>query len=117
MPVLNLSYYMVIAAWFGNLKVTLRSQLNRLVCTAMKVVGLGVYPNFQTIFDKVILKQAMKMTQDPSHVFQREFELLPSGRRFVLQCLDITVIKTILFFWLQGCSTLIQGKQLCDCYY
>ncbi len=51
-----------IAAWFGNLKVTLRSQLNRLVCTAMKVVGLGVYPNFQTIFDKVILKQAMKMT-------------------------------------------------------
>ncbi len=48
----------------------------------MKVVGLGVYPNFQSIFDKVILKQAMKMTRDPSHVLQREFELLPSGRRF-----------------------------------
>ncbi len=71
-----------IADCFGNLKVTLRSQLNRLVCTAMKVVGLGIYPNFQSIFDKVILKQAMKMTRDPSHVLQREFELLPSGRCF-----------------------------------
>ncbi len=71
-----------IADCFDNLKFTLRSQLNRLVCTAMKVVGLGIYPNLQSIFDKVILKQAMKMTRDPSHVLQREFELLPSGRCF-----------------------------------
>ncbi len=39
------------AAWFGNLTVFFRSQLNRLVHTAMKVVGLGVYPNLQSIFD------------------------------------------------------------------
>ncbi len=49
-------------AWFGNLTVFFRSQLNRLVHTAMKVVGLGVYPNLQSIFDKIIFKQARKMT-------------------------------------------------------
>ncbi len=36
--------------------------------------------NFQSIFDKVILNQAMNMTGDHSHVLQPEFELLPSVR-------------------------------------
>jgi len=49
---------------------------------AMKVVGLGVYPNLQSIFNKTAFKQARKMTLDPSQVLYSEFELLPSGRRF-----------------------------------
>lgn len=72
-------------AWFGNLTVTFRSQVNCLVHTAMKVVGMGVYPPLESTFGKIFLRQAKKMTLDPCHVLYTEFELLPSGPRYRTQ--------------------------------
>lgn len=69
-------------AWFGNLSVKLKSQINRLVHTAMKVMGVRDYPFLQTLFEKTIVKQSRKIIADPSHVLYSEYELLPSGRRY-----------------------------------
>ncbi len=68
------------AAWFGNLTLTLRSQVKHLVHTAIKVVGTRVYTPLQSTFNKIVLRLAKKITLDPCHVLYAEFELLPSGR-------------------------------------
>ncbi len=69
-----------IVAWFGNISVKLKSQINRLVHTAMKAMGVREYPSLQTLFEKTIVKQARKIIAFPSHVLYSEYELLPSGR-------------------------------------
>lgn len=61
------------AAWFGNLTLTLRSQVKRLVHTAIKVVGTGVYTPLPSTFSKIVLRLAKKMTLDPCHVLYAEF--------------------------------------------
>ena len=71
-----------ISVWFGNLTVKIKSQINSLVKTALKVVGVKEHPTLQTIFEETVLRQARKITTDPSHVLYSEYDLLPSGRRY-----------------------------------
>lgn len=68
-----------ISAWLGNISVKLKSQINRLVHTTMKVMGVREHPSLQVLFEKTIVSQAWKIIADPSHVLYSEYELLPSG--------------------------------------
>ena len=70
------------AAWFGPLTVQLKSKVERLVKTAMKVMNRRDYPSLQSIFEKVMVNQAHKILDDPTHILHTEYELLPSGKRF-----------------------------------
>ena len=71
-----------ISAWFGNISVKLKSQINRLVHTAMTVMGVREHPSLQMLFEKTIVKQARKIIADLSDVLYSEYELFPSGRRY-----------------------------------
>ena len=71
-----------ISVWFGNLTVNLKSQINRLVSTALKVMGVRDHPTPQEISQGTVLRQARNIIADPSHVLNPEYELLPSGRRY-----------------------------------
>lgn len=71
-----------ISVWFGNLTVKLKSQINRLALSALKVMGVREHPTIQAIFEDTVLRQARKIIEDPSHVLNSEYKLLPSGRRY-----------------------------------
>ena len=71
-----------ITTWFGNLAVKLKTQLQNLVKRAGKIIGMEPPCTLQEIFDSTVLKQGLKVTQDPSHILHNEFILLPSGRRY-----------------------------------
>lgn len=69
-------------AWFGNLSTQSKSKLQRLVQTAMKVMGRTEKLSLQSIYEQSVLRQARRVLSDPSHILHAEYELLPSGRRF-----------------------------------
>ena len=76
-----------ITTWFGNLSVTLKSQLQSLVKRAGKIIGTQPPCSLQDIFDLTVRKQGLKITRDPSHILYDEYKLLPSGRRYMtLRC-------------------------------
>ena len=69
-------------AWFGNLSAQSKSKLQRLVQTAMKVMGRTEKLSLESIYDQSVLRQAQRVLSDPSHILHMEYELLPSGRRY-----------------------------------
>lgn len=69
-------------AWFENLSVQLKAKLMRLIHTAWKIMGVREHSSMQSIYEQASLPQANKIIHDSSHVLHREYELLPSGRRF-----------------------------------
>ncbi len=71
-----------ITAWYGNLSVQLKTQINGLVQHAMKIMGVKDHVSLQTIYEQSILRHARKILSDQSHILHSEYELLPSGRRF-----------------------------------
>ena len=76
-----------ITTWFGNLSVTLKSQLQNLVKRAGKIIGMQPPCSLQDIFNQTVRKQGLKIIRDPNHILHKEYELLPSGRRYrTLSC-------------------------------
>ena len=71
-----------ITAWYGNLTVQSKSQIARLVQTAMKIMGVKKHPSLQNIYEQSIIRQAKTIVSDPTHILHPELQLLPSGRRF-----------------------------------
>ena len=71
-----------ITTWFGNLSVKLKSQLQNLIKRAGKIIGMQPPCSLQEIFERTVMKQSLKITRDTSHILHREFEALPSGRRY-----------------------------------
>lgn len=63
-----------ISAWFGNLTVPLTQRV-------LKIIGVGRCPTLQNAFEETI-RQAQKITPDPTHVLHPEHQLLPSGTHF-----------------------------------
>lgn len=55
------------AGWFGNLPVKLIAQLNRLVHTALKVMGMREHPTLQQLFEEIVVRQASKPTPHMSY--------------------------------------------------
>ena len=70
------------AAWFGTLSVQLKAKIAKMEKTAMKVIGRSNSPSLQSIFEKTVLSLANRVLSDPSHILSKEYELLPSGRRY-----------------------------------
>ena len=71
-----------ITAWYGNLSVQLKTQLNRLVQQAMKIMNVKNHAPLQTIYEQSIMRQARKIVSDQTHILHAEYQLLPSGRRY-----------------------------------
>lgn len=70
------------AVWFGALTVKDKTRIQKLINVAMKTIGCKNIPLLQKIFESTVLTLAKKITSDPEHVLHREYEVLPSGRRF-----------------------------------
>ncbi len=71
------------AVWSGSLTVQCRARLQRMISTAMKIIGK--HDNFQplqAIYERAVVKGANKILSDPSHALFQEYVLLPSGRRY-----------------------------------
>ena len=72
-----------ITVWFGNLSVQSKSQLSRLMRSAMKITdSTSPTISLQEIFEQTLRRQSVKIIYDTKHVLHNEFQLLPSGRRY-----------------------------------
>jgi len=49
---------------------------------AMKVISNKHYLSLQFIFERVVVNQAFKILDDPSHILHAEYELWASGRQY-----------------------------------
>ncbi len=77
----------VITVWFGNLTVKVKSQINRLTRSALKIVGVRDYPTLQAIYEESVLRQARKIIEDPSHVLNRyRFYFVPVSVNLLNSC-------------------------------
>ena len=69
------------SAWFGNLGAKHRNQLESIVRTASKVIGKSQRP-LAGLVNTATLRKAKQICGDATHPLHKEFELLPSGRRY-----------------------------------
>ena len=69
------------AMWYGNLNMQCRGKLQRIISLASKIIGKQ-QKHLSCIYNEVLSKKAVKIINDPSHPLHREFDLLPSGRRY-----------------------------------
>ena len=69
-----------ITAWYGNLTVQSKSQIARLLQTALKIMGVKKHPSLQNIYEQSIIRKAHKIVSDPTHILHPEFQLLPRCR-------------------------------------
>ena len=70
-----------ITAWYGNCTAQSRKMLQRVVWTAERISGCEL-PSIQETYKARCVKKALRIIGDPSHPNQKQFELLPSGRRY-----------------------------------
>ena len=82
-----------ITTWFGNLSIKLKSQLRSLINRAGKIMGSPPPSSMQEIYDDTARRQGLKITRDPNHVLHREFEIMPSGRRYRLPICKLNRFK------------------------
>ena len=68
-------------AWFGFLTLSNKNRLARLTKVASKVIGVQ-QAQLQDIYLKRIWTKAKLIIDCPDHPLYKEFDLLPSGRRF-----------------------------------
>ena len=71
------------SAWFGNLSVQVKSKLNHLVHTAMKVIGRTENSSLQSIYEESVLRLAQRPSSDSAHILNPEYQLLPSGKCYI----------------------------------
>lgn len=74
-----LSFWIV--AWFGNLNLADKNRLDRLVRVASKVIGEN-QAQLSDLYDQQVIRKAHAIEDCIDHLLQREFGLLPSGRRY-----------------------------------
>ena len=68
-------------AWFGNLNIRNKNNINSIVKAASKVMGVP-QTQLAVIYDRQVLRKARAILANTGHPLHREFESLPSGRRF-----------------------------------
>ncbi len=64
---------------YGNLSAQLKTKLARLTQTVMKIIGKKEHHYLQPLCDKSVLREAQKILNNPTHILNPEFEVLPSG--------------------------------------
>jgi len=80
------------AMWYGNLNVKGRSKLQRIVNLASKIIG-SRQKQLNSMYEEVLGKKAFKIAKDPTHPLNREFELLPSARRYKVPRANRNIFK------------------------
>ena len=70
-----------ITAWFGNCTKLDRKNLQRVVRTAEKIIGVSL-PSMSDIYTTRCIRKATSIVDDPSHPSHKFFSPLPSGRRY-----------------------------------
>jgi len=63
-------------ACYGILSVQLKSKLGRLISTAFRIVGYQEPCYLQSLYEKSVLREALKIRDDPTHILNKELELL-----------------------------------------
>lgn len=86
-----------ITTWFGNLSVKLKTQIYNLTKRAGKIIGRSLPLSPQEIFDQAAFKQGQRLANDPTHILQDQFELMPSGKRYRVPHCRLNRYKTNLF--------------------
>ena len=69
-----------IICWYGNLNVTDKNNLKRIVTTASKIAGVK-FNSLDLVFQRQMLKKAKAIRADISHPLNFEYKMLPSGVR------------------------------------
>ncbi len=67
--------------WFGSLSVGNKRVLNDVVNVCSKVVG-EKEPGLNELYERRVMQKAKEIVTDSSHVLNKHYELLPSGRRY-----------------------------------
>jgi len=67
--------------WFGGLTVKNKNILEKNVKICSKVTGSAL-SQINTIYENRVYNKAKSISQDSSHTLAKDFELLPSGRRY-----------------------------------
>lgn len=71
----------------SNISVHSKCKLNRLLRTALKVMGRTESSSLQSLCEESVLKPAQRVSPDPAVILHSEYELLLSGRRYI--CSDL----------------------------
>ena len=72
-----------LVSWFGNVSLKNRNCLNQIVKWSCKVIGESqLYP--ESLYAKQLQRIGNSIVRDDSHPLNGEFQLLPSGRRFMV---------------------------------
>ena len=67
--------------WFGSLTVHDKNVLNGIVNVCSKIVGMR-QTSLNDLYERRAVKKGRQIANDASHVLVRNYELLPSGRRY-----------------------------------
>ena len=66
--------------WYASATAEDRNRLNRIVCTASKIVGCEL-PSLISLYETRAVKKAKSILNDSGHPASELFRLLPSGKR------------------------------------
>ena len=80
-----------IVCWFSNLTVKNKGRLARIVNQASKIIGRKQL-SLDQLHYTAVRRKAGRIIADRTHPLNRQFKLLPSGRRF-----DVPLAKKNLF--------------------
>ena len=70
-----------LTTWYGSTSQQEKTDLERVVKTASKIVGCDL-PSLETLYHQRVLRRAKSIISDVSHPASHLFQLLPSGRRY-----------------------------------
>ena len=70
-----------ITVWYGSADEHSKSQLQRIINKAAKIIGSDL-PSLDSIYTSRTITRATKIIKDPSHPAHPLFHLLPSGKRY-----------------------------------
>ena len=72
-----------LVSWFGNLPVKERNSLNQIIKWSGRLIGESQLC-LQSLYTRQVQRLASSISADDSHPLASEFQLLPSGRRFIV---------------------------------
>ena len=81
------------AIWYSCLTVTAKSGLRHLIKICSKIVGQPLEVLFEAAYHNNTMRLAKNIISDPSHVLNKEYKLLPSGRRYSVPRFDRVRLK------------------------
>ena len=70
-----------LTTWYGSTSQQERTELDRIVSTASKIIGCDL-PSLDTLYQQRVLRKAKSILADSSHPANHLFQPLPSGRRY-----------------------------------